>query len=115
MAYEELGAPDTFLFQAAVELGYKDNMLSATETEINWKEGFSLTEEQQTALTAKAQELRTAYNNANYQRTRASAYPAISDQLDMLYHAIDSDETLKTQFADFYTAIKQVKDNNPKS
>lgn len=114
MAWEDLGTPDTFLFQAAVELGYKENMLSATETEINWKEGFSLTEAQQTALTAKAQELRTAYNNAEYQRNRASAYPSIGDQLDMLYHAIDADETLKTQFSDFYTAIKTVKDSNPK-
>jgi len=44
---------------------------------------------------------------------RARAYPNIGDQLDMLYHAIDSDETLKTQFNDFYTAVKAVKDSNP--
>ena len=45
---------------------------------------------------------------------RRSGYPAIGDQLDMLFHAIDGDETLKTQFADFHTALKTVKDNNPK-
>ena len=45
---------------------------------------------------------------------RRSGYPAIGDQLDMLFHAIDGDETLKTQFADFHTALKAVKDNNPK-
>ena len=50
-----------------------------------------------------------------YKSDRADAYPAIGDQLDMLYHAIDTNETLKTQFSDFYTAIKTVKDNNPKS
>ena len=47
-------------------------------------------------------------------RNRAYAYPVISDQLDMLWHAIDANETLKTQFADFYNAIKAVKDAYPK-
>jgi hypothetical protein len=32
----------------------------------------------------------------------------------MLFHAIDEDETLKTQFADFHAALKEVKDDNPK-
>jgi len=45
---------------------------------------------------------------------RRSGYPAIGDQLDMLFHAIDEDETLQTQFADFHTAIKAVKDQYPK-
>ncbi len=45
---------------------------------------------------------------------RRSGYPAIGDQLDMLFHAIDGDETLKTQFADFHTALKAVKDKYPK-
>lgn len=41
-------------------------------------------------------------------------YPSIEDQLDMLWHAIDTNETLKTQFADFYNTIKTVKDQFPK-
>jgi hypothetical protein len=45
---------------------------------------------------------------------RRSGYPAIGDQLDMLFHAIDGDETLKTQFADFHTTLKAVKDQYPK-
>jgi len=49
-----------------------------------------------------------------YKSDRADNYPQIGDQLDMIYHAIDSNETLKTQFADFYTAIKTVKDTYPK-
>ena len=48
------------------------------------------------------------------QQDRAFAYPAIGDQLDMLFHAIDEDETLQTQFADFHTALKAVKDQYPK-
>jgi hypothetical protein len=55
-------------------------------------------------------------NNANkYKLERSKSYPSVANQLDMLWHAIDGDETLKTQFNDFYTAIKTVKDNNPKS
>ena len=47
-------------------------------------------------------------------RNRAFAYPSYTEQLDMLWHAIDADETLKVQFATFYNAIKTVKDANPK-
>ena len=56
----------------------------------------------------------TAYDAKAYARTRASAYPSIGDQLDMLWHAIDDNSTLKTRYADFHTAIKAVKDANPK-
>ncbi len=41
-------------------------------------------------------------------------YPDIKEQLDMLWHAIDENATLKTQFADFYNTIKLVKDQYPK-
>jgi len=47
-------------------------------------------------------------------KNRAFAYPSYTDQLDMLWHAIDGDADLKVKFADFYNAIKTVKDNNPK-
>lgn len=49
-----------------------------------------------------------------YKNDRMMAYPTVGDQLDMLWHAIDANETLKTQFADFYNAIKAVKDAHPK-
>lgn len=65
-------------------------------------------------IQAKVDELNTNYLNNQYQRDRADNYPQIGDQLDMIYHAIDSNETLKTQFADFYTAIKTIKDTYPK-
>ena len=45
---------------------------------------------------------------------RAFAYPSYTEQLDMLWHAIDADADLKVKFATFYTAIKTVKDANPK-
>ena len=56
----------------------------------------------------------TEYEAQAYARTRADAYPSIGDQLDMLWHAIDGDATLKSDYADFHTAIKAVKDANPK-
>ena len=56
----------------------------------------------------------TEYDAQAYARTREAAYPSIGDQLDMLWHAIDDNATLKTRYADFHTAIKAVKDANPK-
>ena len=41
-------------------------------------------------------------------------YPSIGDQLDLLWHAIDADENLKVKFADFYNALKAVKEAYPK-
>ena len=49
-----------------------------------------------------------------YKNDRMMDYPSVGDQLDMLWHAIDANETLKTQFADFYNAIRAVKDAHPK-
>lgn len=47
-----------------------------------------------------------------YQRARKIEYPAIADQLDMLWHAIDSGSLDKN--SDFYKSLKAVKDANPK-
>jgi hypothetical protein len=60
------------------------------------------------------QSLQADYDAKQYQRDRASKYPAIGDQLDKLWHSINADDTLKTQFADFYNTIKAVKDKYPK-
>ena len=44
----------------------------------------------------------------------STTYPAIGDQLDLLWHAIDADSDLKSKFSAFYNSIKAVKDANPK-
>ena len=44
----------------------------------------------------------------------STTYPAIGDQLDLLWHAIDADTDLKSKFSAFYNCIKEVKDANPK-
>ena len=47
-----------------------------------------------------------------YQQSRASAYPSINDQLDMLWHALDQGKLDKT--SDFYTTLAAVKAQYPK-
>ena len=50
-----------------------------------------------------------------YVYQRKSAYPSIGDQLDMLWHSIDQNPALKSQYFDFYEAIKAVKVKHPKN
>jgi hypothetical protein len=57
------------------------------------------------AIQAKLAELQAEYESNQYQRDRASQYPSIQDQLDMLYH----------QGIDGWKAeIQKVKDAHPK-
>jgi len=50
--------------------------------------------------------------DANVQYKDDRQYPDVKEQLDMLWHAIDTDTLDKT--SEFYTSIKSVKDSNPK-
>ena len=58
----------------------------------------------------------TEYDAQAYARTRAAAYPSIGDQLDMLWHAVDTGDwtAAKVKTTSFYTELKAVKDANPK-
>ena len=47
-----------------------------------------------------------------YARDRQQSYPAIAEQLDMLYHDMTAGKGDKT--GDWYKAVKKVKDDNPK-
>jgi hypothetical protein len=49
---------------------------------------------------------------SSYVDQRITSYPAISEQLDMLWHAMNSDETKRLE--PFYSSIKSVKDRFPK-
>ena len=64
-------------------------------------------------IEAKMVELQAEYDANQYQRDRV--YPSIGDQLDMLWHSIDQNPALKSQYFDFYEAIKSVKVKNPKN
>ena len=63
-------------------------------------------------IEAKMNEIGT---ESNYAQQRRNAYPAIGDQLDMLWHSIDQDAELKQKYFDFYQAIKSVKVKYPKN
>ena len=72
--------------------------------QITWHDGNpnNITVDQ---IKAKQAELKTAYDNAKYQRDRKAEYPSIEDQLDDLYHnGIDG----------WKATIKATKDKYPK-
>ena len=64
------------------------------------------------AINTKITELQAEYVAKEYQRDRAIAYPALAEQFDKLWHDINNG-TLDNTGA-FYTALKTVKDDNPK-
>ena len=77
-------------------------------------ERVAFTAEEETARDAEEAAVKS-YQAANgYKLNRRDNYPAIAEQLDLLWHAIDADADLKVKLAGFYDAIKTVKDANPK-
>ena len=91
-----------------------NSQVSVSNDNINkiiWHDGNpnNITNEE---ILAKQAELIAEYDAQEYARNRALEYPAIGDQLDMLFHAIDAGKVNKT--SDFYKALKAVKDKHPK-
>jgi len=66
-------------------------------------------------IEAKMNEMANEPEQSKYAEQRRNAYPAIGDQLDMLWHSIDKDPQLKSKYFDFYEANKAVKVKYPKS
>ena len=64
-------------------------------------------------IAAELTRLLAEYEAKEYARNRATEYPALGEQLDMLWHAIDQGTLDKD--SDLYTALKAVKDKYPKS
>jgi hypothetical protein len=60
----------------------------------------------------KITELEEVQTSLTYQESRKYAYPTIGDQLDMIWHAIDSGN-LNTS-STFYTSLKTIKERYPK-
>ena len=87
--------------------------VSVTDNDINTIEWLNGTTPIPKAdIEAKMVEVQADYDAKQYQRDRV--YPSIGDQLDMLWHSIDQNPALKSQYFDFYEAIKAVKVKNPK-
>lgn len=64
------------------------------------------------AIQVKLKELQSDYDAIQYQRDRAPNYPAIEEQLDLLYHDMTAGKGDKT--GEWYKAVKKVKTDNPK-
>ena len=77
---------------------------------IEWADGT--TPIHKVNIEAKMNEIGT---ESNYAEQRRNAYPAIGDQLDMLWHSIDQNPKLKSEYFEFYEAIKAVKVKHPKN
>jgi len=90
----------------SAEVSVNDNDIN----KITWHNGT--TPISKADIEAKMVEVQTEYDAKQYQRDRV--YPSIGDQLDMLWHSIDQNPALKSQYFDFYEAIKAVKVKNPK-
>jgi len=80
--------------------------------EIKWHNGT--TPISKADIEAKMVEVQAEYDAKQYQRDRASQYPELKDQLDMLWHSIDRDAELKSKYFDFHQAILAVKAKHPK-
>jgi len=82
-----------------------DNVITIDDTEgatdVN---GNSVTLDQ-SLIDAEIIRLQAEYDNAQYARDRAEAYPSIADQLDKIYHS---------GVAGWKADIKVIKDANPK-
>lgn len=63
-------------------------------------------------IQAKMAELKAADDALAYARTRETEYPALAEQLDLLYKDMLADKGDKT--GDWFAAVKKVKDDNPK-
>ena len=79
--------------------------------EIEWHNGT--TPISKADIEAKMVEVQADYDAKQYQRDRV--YPSIGDQLDLLWHSIDQNPSLKSQYFDFYETVKAVKVKFPKN
>ena len=94
-----------FLDHEAIYKAYAGTVVSIDDSAGAFdKDGNSVTLEQSKIDTART-ELNTAAAT-KYQTDRtingSTKYPAIGDQLDLLWHAIDADTDLKVKFSAFY-------------
>ena len=87
---------------AAIRSLHKNSYHQTTETVIDWKDGHTTTDAENTAIDAEQTRLQAL---EDYQAPRKKEYPSIADQLDDMYHnGIDA----------WKATIKTTKDKYPK-
>jgi len=79
--------------------------------ELEWLDSKQ-TEPTQSEIDAEVTRLQGVYDGNAYQRTRATAYEEVKEQLDQLYHDMTAGKLDAT--GEWHKAIKAVKDANPK-
>lgn len=57
---------------------------------------------------------RVQYKEPSYDLSRRMEYPQLSDQLDMLFHDMESGLVPGKDTSSWYAAVKSVKENHPK-
>jgi hypothetical protein len=106
-----------FLAESLVELAPKKAFVIDGEFSLNnitWGEDVSVSDiPTNQDIIDRCEKLQADYDALEYSRKRKSEYPIFGEQLDMLWHAIDSGKLDKT--SDFYKTLKKIKDDNPKS
>ena len=63
-------------------------------------------------VTTEMARLQEEYDAQEYARNRATEYPAIAEQLDLLYHDMTAGKGTKS--GNWYKAVNKVKTDNPK-
>tara|TARA_R110000823_G_C15748201_1_gene481600 strand:- start:28 stop:321 length:294 start_codon:yes stop_codon:yes gene_type:complete len=88
----------------AIRSLHKGSYHKATEDNIDWKDGHTTTDAENSAIDAELVRLQAL---EDYQAPRKAAYPSVGDQLDALFHAGVFDDTMTA-------TIQAVKDAHPK-
>ena len=78
-----------------------------------WSDSIEKSKPTDSQLNAADTNATTAENLVKVQNTRAQTYPALGEQLDLLYHDMNAGKGDKT--GEWFKAVKKVKDDNPKS
>ena len=94
----------------AIRSLHKGSYHKATENAIEWKDGHTTTDAENTAIDAEFTRLQAL---DAYQAPRKQSYLPFAEQFDQLYHDITANKLDAT--GEWYKAIKAVKDANPKS
>ena len=90
-------------------------LIDGVRIELTQEEIAELNAKDLAYLEEQSQNNKSITEQAPYINQRRNAYPAIGDQLDMLWHSIDQNPELKQKYFNFYEAIKQVKVKYPKN
>lgn len=99
------------IFDAVARLRPNDNF-GIKDGVLNW-EGNPELKPTDKEIADTLELLEAEWVASQYARNRKKSYPALPEQLDMIYHAIDAGALDKD--SDFYKALKAVKDKYPKS